>query len=1020
MAETLGTARLTLTVDTTEFAAQIGRSRSLTSGLGSEAQAAFAQAQGGAKRASESLMRYVNAIGSGVEEQKLLNAAIKGVPLAVIEEARQAILRQRDATAQAAAEQTRLAQAAKQSAEAQAAAARITSERSNFLSSLQQQANAIGRTKSELLEMRAAELGVAAAAAPMIQALKAEEAALAAAGRSARVATKEVNSYGLTQKQTVAAMRQVPAQITDIFVSLQGGQNPLTVLLQQGGQLRDIFGGAVPAIRALGGALLGLVNPYTVAAGAIALFVAALVKSENRTNAFNQALILTGQTGERTAEQLQASAAALDEISGVTSNSAAQALTAVAASGKVAADQWDLIAEAAARMRDATGKAIDETVSEYADIARDPVNAILKLNEAENFLTASTLERIRILQEQGRIEEAAAVANEARASAQIERAEQIVESLGLVTGAWHDVKRGIAEAWDESSNFFTNLDKDAKEAVGTLGKMWAAWRQGGVAGAFTAQQALMPNDSQARAQQKKINAEAERQLATIVQGNLSREKQQELEITRIKNLGNAAGWTELRIQEAINASNQKYKDSLPKGAKGPDLSGAERAAGLQAIKDQATQEQAVIQNQTRMLQAQYSARLVTTTDYYAQQRALMERSTQSEATSLQKQITYLKARDDKGKASIDVLRQIGQLEAQLAKVRAEGSTALAILSVQEEDAAKRRSRAVQSYADALAKSNEAAKAGFDASVRGITMGQREAEIANKIAEARRDAAEKQRELAQEFAESGEEGMYQQKLDLLREYTEEQVRIIQEGYDRMTEAQGDWLNGVRAGVADWVQRTSDVATQTKNITENALEGASSTLSTFFKTGKFEWKSYLADIAGQLADFYSKQVVLQFVKMFAGSFTGGGDASAMLGTGSNVAAFAAKGGVFPSTPSLGQYSGSVVDKPTPFYFARGGALGVMGEAGAEGILPLERGPDGKLGVSAYGGAGGGMTLNVNTYLSSDGTASTETETSGDQNAQLEEFGRHMQAIAKNEVLRAASPGGILWKAGIGVRQ
>src|SRR5690606_13533295 len=62
-------------------------------------------------------------------------------------------------------------------------------------------------------------------------------------------ATKEVDALGkrfdyttLSAKQTTAALRQVPAQLTDIIVSLQGGQAPLTVLLQQGGQLKDVFG----------------------------------------------------------------------------------------------------------------------------------------------------------------------------------------------------------------------------------------------------------------------------------------------------------------------------------------------------------------------------------------------------------------------------------------------------------------------------------------------------------------------------------------------------------------------------------------------------------------------------------------------------------------------------------------------------------------------------------------------------------------------------------------------------------
>lgn len=1022
MAETIGTARLSLTVDATDFAAQIQRARSLASGLGTEAQQAFSQAQGGAKRASESLMRYVQGIGQGVEEQKLLNAAIKGVPVAVIEEARQAILRQRDATAQAAAEQARLAQAATQAAAAQAQAARVTADRSNFLSSLQQQVTAIGRTRAELLELKAAELGVSAAAAPMIQALKAEEAALAATGRSAKIASTEVNAYGLTQKQVVAAMRGVPAQITDIFISLQGGQNPITVLLQQGGQLKDMFGGVVPAVRALGGALLGLVNPYTVAAAAVGVFLLAVTRSEARMNAFNEALILSGQSSRQTADDLQASATALDNIAGVTSTGAAEALTLLVANGKIAASQYLLIAEAATRMRDATGKAMDETIAEYADLARDPVNALLKLNEAENFATAALIQRVRALQDAGQIEEAAAVASEARAQSQIERAQQVVESLGLVSGAWHSIKRGAAEAWDESSNYFTNLDKEAKEAVNTLTRLWSAWRQGGPGGAFAAQAALAaPPTTGPSKEQQRINAEAERQLAQIVQGNLSREEQQRREILKIRNLGVQAGWDEVRIQKAIADSNAKYKASLPKGSSGVSMANAERQAGLQAIKDQATEEKAALDSQTRLLAANYSARLVSQKDYFAQQKSLTEQATMIEANSLQKQIAYLKSRDDRGKASIDVIRQIGQLEAQLAKVRADGATAVAILGVQEQDAADKRARAISAYNDSLQRANDAARAGYDAAVMRITMGEREAEMALKIADIQRDAAEKQRELAREFAENRDEGMYQEKLAALQEYVDEQTRIVQEGYDKMAEAQGNWLNGVKSGIADWVTRTSDVASQTRQMTTDVLDKTAKAFTDFATTSKADWKGYLADIAKEIAAFYMKKAVLQFITMFA-SYAGGGGVnagtSATINSGANFSAYAANGGVFNSTPSLGAYSSTVVDKPTPFYFAKGGALGVMGEAGKEGIMPLKTGPDGKLGVAAYGGGGGGMTLNINTYLSSDGNASSDTQTDGEQNAQMAEFGRHMQAVAKGEIMRAAQPGGILWKAGVRV--
>lgn len=56
---------------------------------------------------------------------------------------------------------------------------------------------------------------------------------------------------GVSAGQTQAALRQLPAQFTDIFTSLAGGQNPLMVLIQQGGQIKDSFGGIGPTMDAL-------------------------------------------------------------------------------------------------------------------------------------------------------------------------------------------------------------------------------------------------------------------------------------------------------------------------------------------------------------------------------------------------------------------------------------------------------------------------------------------------------------------------------------------------------------------------------------------------------------------------------------------------------------------------------------------------------------------------------------------------------------------------------------------------
>ena len=132
-----------------------------------------------------------------------------------------------------------------------------------FIASLRKESEAIGKTRADLIEMRAAEMGLSQQASPYIKRLRESEGAV-------RSSTKAFNAYGKSAGEVQMALRGVPAQLTDIAVSLQAGQAPLTVLLQQGGQLRDMFGGLRPAAQALGGAFLRLINPWTAAAAAAA------------------------------------------------------------------------------------------------------------------------------------------------------------------------------------------------------------------------------------------------------------------------------------------------------------------------------------------------------------------------------------------------------------------------------------------------------------------------------------------------------------------------------------------------------------------------------------------------------------------------------------------------------------------------------------------------------------------------------------------------------------------------------
>ena len=120
----------------------------------------------------------------------------------------------------------------------------------------------------------------------------------------------DLKKTGQSAAQTAFAMRMIPAQMTDIVVGLSTGQSPFMVLMQQGGQLKDMFGGIIPAIKGVSTYVMGLVNPYTVAAGAVGLLTYAVYQNrleiEAATKIATTSLGANGDAAERLALNLVA------------------------------------------------------------------------------------------------------------------------------------------------------------------------------------------------------------------------------------------------------------------------------------------------------------------------------------------------------------------------------------------------------------------------------------------------------------------------------------------------------------------------------------------------------------------------------------------------------------------------------------------------------------------------------------------------------------------------------------------
>src|SRR5450830_1353994 len=273
-----------------------------------------------------------------------------------------------------------------------------------------------------------------------------------------RVATAAVDAsnpalarVGVSAAQTAAALRGVPAQFTDIVTSLQGGQAPLTVFLQQGGQLRDMFGGAGSAARALDGYIAGLINPFTVAAAAAAALGLAYYQGSKEADAYNRALVMTGNVAGTSAGQLADMARGISASIG-TQGDAAAALAALAGSGAVASKNLQQFGEVAVRAQKTIGLSVDETAKAFADLAKNPVAATQKLNDQYHYLTNAVYEQIKALEQQGRTQEAGEAAQQAFATALTQRTKGIEENLGYVERAWRSAGSVARQAWDSFMN----------------------------------------------------------------------------------------------------------------------------------------------------------------------------------------------------------------------------------------------------------------------------------------------------------------------------------------------------------------------------------------------------------------------------------------------------------------------------------------------------------------------------------------------------------------------------------------
>ncbi|EPW1433677.1 phage tail tape measure protein [Salmonella enterica subsp. diarizonae serovar 16:z10:e,n,x,z15] len=803
------------------------------------------------------------------------------------------------------------------------AEALATQKKAQFIRRLKEQATVQSLSRAELLRVKAAELGVSSAADVYIRKLD--------------TAAKSTHALGL---KSAMARREIGVLIGELargnFGALRGSS---ITLANRAGWIDKLFS-------ARGLAVGGLV-------GGVAAAVYGLGKAwregQKESEEFNKQLILTGNYAGKTTGQLNEMAKSLAG-NGVTQHDAAGVLAQVVGSGSFTGPAVDMVSRTAARMQEAVGQSVDETIRQFKRLQDDPVNAAKELDKTLHFLTATQLEQIRVLGEQGRTADAAKIAMSAYSEEMNNRMSDVHDNLGWVERAWNSLGDAAKWAWDRMLDIgredtldekIAALQKKIKNGGVQVGKAFIPVTQQDRDYLAALDEQKFQRDLKAAQDKGERDYQETQKRRNKENAELNRDNETEAmrharEINRI----NSKQYADASVRNAaLERENERHKKAMERQTKKPGAYHNDEASRLLL---QYSQQQAQVEGQIA------AAKLSTTekmTEAHKQLLAFQQRITDlsgKKLTADEKSVLAHRDEIEQALRGLDIKQQ--ELQHQNALNELKKKTVQLTSQLTEEEAKVRQQHAMS-----------LATMGMGDQQRGryeerLKIQQ---QYQDKLEQLKRDSKAKGTLDSEEYRQAEQE--LQASLDRrLAEWADYNAKV--------DAASGDWTLGASRALDNFMAQGSNVAGMTENIFTSAFNGMADAVGNFATTGKFNFRSFtvsiLADLAKMEARIAASQALGGLLKWGMTAFGAGAGAAA--GSGANAiqsygANFSlnAVGGVYNSA-DLSRYSGSVVSRPTFFAFAKG--AGVMGEAGPEAILPLRRGADGKLGVVAASGGGG----------------------------------------------------------------
>lgn len=687
---------------------------------------------------------------------------------------------------------------------------------------------------------------------------------------------RQAQAAGMSTKAYTAALRGVPAQFTDIVVSLQGGMNPFTVLLQQGGQLKDMFGGIGPAMRALGGYAVGLVNPFNVAGAAAAGLGIAYYKGSQEADEFRKALVLNGNAAGSNVGAMADLARQISTTMGTT-GAAADALAQVANSGKIAGDSFGVVTAAALQMKDATGRAVEETIADFVKIGKDPVAAARELNDQYNFLTASTYAQIQALKDQGDTVGAAKLLTDTYAQTIDTRSKEIVENLGWIEKAWRGVWGATKSAGDAAVNFgrtqgiagqLSDAQKELAEIDKRMQNPIAARSKQNQDAREVAQSRINALQDQLKTQlaidQAQENYRLRQRESVLSQETLNGQlrttaSNQDKLAARLKEINelakkSAAGdggrvYTEAELNQLRDAAREQYKDKP--GPKGPTY---REDAGTKAL-DQARQQYSVLQQQNGLIGVQMGQM-----QKLGEAGQALVRWEQQLADIKEKKILTVEQRS--------LLANQQQITNQLKK-NAELEKEMQLRKVATEEAQR-----LAAFQANLNSQLQRSSVGLNNSLAGAGLGDQARQRIEERFSIEQQYQQQMDNLLQQRNEGRiSEELYQKQNAALQNALDQRLAMQEQYYLRVDEQQADWSLGARAAFNTYLEQARNVARQTRSLFTNAFSSMEDSVVTFVKTGKLSFKDFADGVIEDLIRIQVRQAAVGFLGNAFGFMTGG---------------------------------------------------------------------------------------------------------------------------------------------------